>query len=211
MSWREWIRTVEIEPSLEACDPLHVSSQVEALLRAGARLFGLTVDPELAGLSLVSLLAPSVHRYGGALDVYLAGGAAPAACAAVAQAGGDSVTFQLESVVDIEGLVRAAHTESLQAGVAFWASTAPEEVAARVGSADLVRCPGGELDEQLRSVRRLARALPPAVVIQVGGEIDHANVREYYDAGARVLLVGAAIFEREDLPRAYRRLVQALA
>jgi pentose-5-phosphate-3-epimerase len=36
-------------------------------------------------------------------------------------------------------------------------------------------------------------------------------VRELYGAGARVLVVGAAIFEREDLPRAYRRLVQALA
>ena len=37
------------------------------------------------------------------------------------------------------------------------------------------------------------------------------NVREFYEAGARVLVVGAAIFEREALPRAYRRLVQALA
>lgn len=211
MSWSEWIRTVEIEPTLEACDPLRVGPQVEALLRTGCRLFGLALDGELAGLPLVSQLAPPVHRYGGALDVYLTGAAAPSACAAVAQAGGDSVTFQLEHVTDLDGLVRAAHAESLQAGVAFSASSAPEEVAARAGAANLVRCPGGELDEQLRCVRRLARALGPGVVIQAGGGIDYANVREYYDAGARVLLVGTAIFEREDLPRAYRRLVQALA
>jgi pentose-5-phosphate-3-epimerase len=47
--------------------------------------------------------------------------------------------------------------------------------------------------------------------IQVGGGVSHENVRELYEAGARVLVVGTAIFEREDLPRAYRRLIQALA
>ncbi len=77
--------------------------------------------------------------------------------------------------------------------------------------ADLVRCPRGSLYEQLKDVSLLVRSLPPGVVIQVGGGITHDNVRELYDAGARLLVVGTAIFEREDLPRAYRRLVQALA
>ncbi len=48
-------------------------------------------------------------------------------------------------------------------------------------------------------------------MIQVGGGITHENARALYDAGARAFVVGTAIFEREDLPRAYRRLVQALA
>ena len=71
--------------------------------------------------------------------------------------------------------------------------------------------PGGPLLDQLRDLRLLSHALPPAVVIQVGGGISHENARELYDAGARVILVGTAIFGREDLPRSYRRLVQALA
>jgi len=32
-----------------------------------------------------------------------------------------------------------------------------------------------------------------------------------YDAGARLIVAGSAIFEHEDLGPAYRRLVQALA
>ncbi len=47
--------------------------------------------------------------------------------------------------------------------------------------------------------------------IQVDGGIDNDNVREAYDAGATLLVAGSAIFSREDLPRAYRQLVQSLA
>ena len=72
-------------------------------------------------------------------------------------------------------------------------------------------CPGSELTEQLRNLRRLVRSLPLNTPIQVAGGVTHDNVRELFDAGATVLIVGTAIFEREDLPRAYRRLVQALA
>ena len=57
----------------------------------------------------------------------------------------------------------------------------------------------------------MVRGLPDGLPVMVGGGLTHENVRELYDAGARVLLVGTAIFDREDLPRAYRRLVQALA
>jgi pentose-5-phosphate-3-epimerase len=45
----------------------------------------------------------------------------------------------------------------------------------------------------------------------VDGGIDNDTVRPAYDAGATLLVSGSAIFQREDLPRAYRRLVQALA
>jgi pentose-5-phosphate-3-epimerase len=35
-------------------------------------------------------------------------------------------------------------------------------------------------------------------------------VKQLYDLGATLLVAASAIFGREDLPRAYRRLVQAL-
>jgi pentose-5-phosphate-3-epimerase len=92
MTWRQWIRTVEIVPALGSADPASIELQVDALLRTGCRVFHLRA--------------------------------------------------------------------------------------------------GEDLD---------------------AGGITHESVRELYDAGARVMVVGAAIFEREDLPRPYRRLVQALA
>jgi hypothetical protein len=39
VSWRDWVRTVEIEPSLYAADFWRLGSQIEHLLNAGARIF----------------------------------------------------------------------------------------------------------------------------------------------------------------------------
>jgi ribulose-phosphate 3-epimerase len=49
------------------------------------------------------------------------------------------------------------------------------------------------------------------VFVQVDGGITHDNVRDAHDAGADLLVAGSAIFDREDLPRSYLRLVQSLA
>ena len=65
-----------------------------------------------------------------------------------------------------------------------------------------------EAIERVRTVRGL---LPPSVYIQVDGGVGPENVRQLTRAGASMLVAGTSIFEREDLPRAYRRLVQALA
>jgi ribulose-phosphate 3-epimerase len=67
------------------------------------------------------------------------------------------------------------------------------------------------LPDALERVERLRAALPEHIHIQVDGGIDNDNVRSVHDAGATLLVAGNAIYGREDLPRAYRRLVQALA
>ena len=52
--------------------------------------------------------------------------------------------------------------------------------------------------------------LPETVHVQVDGGVGPDNARELYEAGADLLVAGTAIFGREDLPRAYRRLVHTL-
>ncbi len=47
--------------------------------------------------------------------------------------------------------------------------------------------------------------------VQVDGGVNEDNVRQVHDAGADLLVVGSGIFASDDLPQAYRRLVQALA
>ena len=87
------------------------------------------------------------------------------------------------------------------------------------GGADLVLCmsihPGysGQefMPEAVERIARLRAALPETVNIQVDGGIDNDNIRAVYDAGATLIVAGNAIFSREDLQRAYRRLVQELA
>jgi len=53
--------------------------------------------------------------------------------------------------------------------------------------------------------------LPAEIPVQVDGGVGPDNIRELHDAGASLFVAATAIFGREDLPRAYRRLVQALA
>jgi len=62
--------------------------------------------------------------------------------------------------------------------------------------------------ERIRTTRLL---LPPDVPVQVDGGIGPENIRAVRDAGASLFVAGSSIFGREDLPRAYRRLLQELA
>jgi ribulose-phosphate 3-epimerase len=47
--------------------------------------------------------------------------------------------------------------------------------------------------------------------VQVDGGVGPENIAELRDAGATLFVAATAIFGREDLPRAYHRLVRALA
>jgi ribulose-phosphate 3-epimerase len=65
-----------------------------------------------------------------------------------------------------------------------------------------------EAFERIRTTRSL---LPPDIPIQVDGGIGPENIRQVREAGATLFVAGSSIFGREDLPRAYRRLLQELA
>jgi ribulose-phosphate 3-epimerase len=67
------------------------------------------------------------------------------------------------------------------------------------------------MTEAVERVRTLRGLVPSEMHIQVDGGLGPENVRGVYDAGADLLVAGTSIFSREDLPRSYRRLVQALA
>ena len=225
MPWSEWIRTIEVEPSLYGADFANLGSQVEALLRAECRVFhfdvgdGHFVEPITIGPIVLESISPLIHRYGGAIDVHLMVENPAKYFEAVAAAGGDSVTFHFEAVDDIPATIEAARAHELQVGVAFNPESEPEDVAAVASDADIVLCmaihPGysGQpfLEDTFGRVRRLRLALPPSVHVQVDGGVSQENIREVYDAGATLFVAASAIFGREDLPRAYRRLVQVLA
>ena len=113
-----------------------------------------------------------------------------------------------------------AREHGLGVGVAFNPETEPEDVAAVASGADLVLCMsihpgyGGQefMPEALERDRAAAgRAAGARCTSRSTAASTTSNVRAIYDAGATLIVAGTAIFGREDLPRAYRRLVQALA
>ncbi len=225
MPWNDWIRTVEIEPSLYAADFAHLGEQITALLHAGARVFhfdvgdGHFVPPVTIGPIVLQSISGQIHEAGGVLDCHLMVDDPVHHFDQIAEAGGDSVTFHVEAAADPPAVIGAARERELQVGVAFNPETSPERAAAAAEGADLVLCmsihPGysGQefMPDALGRVRRLRELLPDGLHVQVDGGVGPENVRELYDAGADLLVAGTAIFGREDLPRAYRRLLQTLA
>lgn len=225
MPWSEWIRTVEVEPSLYAADFAHLGTQIDTLSRAECRIFhfdmgdGHFVEPITMGPIVLKSISPLVHQHEGAIDVHLMAENPTKHFAAIAEAGGDSVTFHFETVDDVPATIELAREHALEVGVAFNPETEPEAVAAVAGDADIVLCmaihPGysGQpfREETYDRVRRLRLALPPRVHVQVDGGVTQDNIRAVFDAGATLLVAGTAIFEREDLPRAYLRLMHLLA
>jgi ribulose-phosphate 3-epimerase len=140
---------------------------------------------------------------------------------AIAQAGGDSITVHYEACDDLPAVVRAARSHDLQVGLAFKPETSAAYAAhaALASRVDLVLCmsiePGysgqefmPEAYERIRTTRSL---LPPDVPVQVDGGIGPENIAAVRDSGASLFVAGSSIFGREDLPRAYRRLVQELS
>ena len=225
VAWRDWVRTIEVEPSLYAADFSRLGEQVAFLLNAGARVMhfdigdGHFVEPITIGPVVLKSIAPVVHDAGGVLDCHLMVDNPERHIPQVAKAGGDSVTFHVEACDDVPALLALAREHGLGVGVAFNPETEVEEAVEAAADADVALCmsihPGysGQefMPEALERLRELRKLLPEDVFVQVDGGITHDNVREVHDAGADLLVAGSAIFDREDLPRSYLRLVQSLA
>jgi ribulose-phosphate 3-epimerase len=177
------------------------------------------VPPVTIGPIVLKWIAPIVHSSDGAMDCHLMVDNPEHHFPEIAQAGGDSVTFHYEAVEDPQRTLAVAREHGLEAGLAFNPETAPEDAAAVAEGFDLVLCmsihPGysGQefMPDAIDRVRRLRALLPDETPIQVDGGIGLENIRHVHEAGASLFVAGTSIFGREDLTRAYRRLVQALA
>jgi ribulose-phosphate 3-epimerase len=226
VSWSEWIRTVEVEPSLYAADFANLGEQIDVLLNAGARVFhfdigdGHFVPPVTIGPIVLQSISERIHRAGGVIDCHLMTETPEKHFEAVADAGGDSVTVHIEACADLPAVVRDARKQELRVGMAFKPETEVNDaVRAAIGAGvDIVLCmsiePGYSGQQFMPSaterIRTARSALPAEIPVQVDGGIGEGNIRTVQDAGATLFVAGSAIFAHEDLPRAYRRLVQAL-
>jgi ribulose-phosphate 3-epimerase len=225
VTWGDWIREVEVEPSLYGADLAHLGDQVEALLAAGCRIFhfdvgdGHFIEPITMGPIVLQWVAPIVHAGGGAMDVHLMVENPAKYFEPVANAGGDSVSFHYEAVPDVRATIAAAHDQGLQAGVAFNPETSPDDVAAVASGADIVLCmsihPGysGQpfQDAAFDRVARLRELLPEGVHIQVDGGVGPGNIVRLRESGATLLVAASSIFGGPDPVAAYEALAQAIA
>jgi ribulose-phosphate 3-epimerase len=220
VGWQEWVRDVEVEPSLYAADFSRLGEQIETLARAGVRVFhfdvgdGHFVPPITVGPIVVQSISPLVH-----LDCHLMVEAPEKHFEAIAQAGGDSVTVHYEACDDLPAVYRRARELELGVGLAFNPETSPRDAAAAADGVDLVLCmsirPGysGQqfMPEAIPRIKELRGLLDDGVQVEVDGGIGPENIRDVRDAGANLFVAGTSVFGQDDIARAYTRLVQALA
>jgi ribulose-phosphate 3-epimerase len=223
MSWREWVRGVEIEPSLYAADFARLGEQIFELLDAGARVFhfdvgdGHFVPPVTIGPIVLESIGPLLHEAGGVLDCHLMVSEPAKHVGQIAAAGGDSVTFHVEASGDVRRTAELAREAGLGVGLAFNPETSVEAAAAVSDGVDLVLCmsihPGysGQdfLPESLERLSTLRSLLPDDVLVQVDGGIGEGNVSAVREAGAQLIVAGSSIFHARDLSAAYGALADA--
>jgi len=224
MSWTDWVRGLEIEPSIYAADFSRLGEQLEAVMDAGAKIFqfdvgdGHFIEPITIGPIVLQSISPLVHERGGILDCHLMIETPWKHFDAVKKAGGDSVTVHYEVCEDLPGVIGQARELGLGVGVAFNPETNPDDVAEAAGElVDLVLCmsihPGysGQafMPEAIGRIAELATLVD--VPIQVDGGVGDDNAAALRDAGASLFVAGNAVFGDPDPAAAYRRLVEALA
>ena len=225
MGWDDWVRDVEVEPSLYAADFSRLGEQIEVLARAGVRVFhfdvgdGHFVPPITVGPIVLESISPLVHRLGCVLDCHLMVESPEQHFEAIAEAGGDSVTVHYEACDDLPAVYRRARELELGVGLSFKPETSPAEAAEAADGVDLVLCmsiePGysGQqfMPEALPRIEELRRLLDDSIHIQVDGGIGADNIADVRAAGANLFVAGTSVFGQDDIARAYTRLVQALA
>jgi ribulose-phosphate 3-epimerase len=201
VSWADWVRGPEVEPSIYAADFARLGAQLEALLDAGARIFhfdvgdGRFIGEITIGPVVLKSISGLVHERGGRLDCHLMVAEPEGQFERVQAAGGDSVTFHVEAVDDPARTVARARELGLGAGVAFNPETEVAVAVQAAASADLALCmsihPGlsGQefMPEALGRIAELRRLLPESVLVQVDGGIHAANVGAVREVGADLL------------------------
>lgn len=220
MTWNDWAREVEVEPSLYAADFSRLAEQLAALFGVGARVIHFDVGdghfiPEITmGPIVLASISPLVRGFGGTLDCHLMVSEPERHFEGVARAGGSSVTFHVEACDDPARAIARARDLGLGVGVACNPETSVEDAAAAAEGADLVLCmsihPGYSGQEFMADapgrIERLRSLLPENLRIQVDGGINRETIGRARDAGADLLVAGSAIFWHDDPATAYAEL-----
>lgn len=136
---------------------------------------------------------------------------------AFADAGSDNITFHVECSKDPDKLIEDIKALGCTAGISIHPDTQIEKVYPFIGKVEIILImtvyPGfggqGYLPSSNERIAKLRKAIDDAgadTIISVDGGITLGNVKEVYDAGARLFVAGSTVFNAEDPAKAIEDL-----
>ena len=136
---------------------------------------------------------------------------------AFADAGSDNITFHVECSKDPDKLIEDIKALGCTAGISIHPDTPIEKVYPFIGKVEIILImtvyPGfggqGYLSSSNERIAKLRKAIDDAgadTIISVDGGITLGNVKEVYDAGARLFVAGSTVFNAEDPAKAIEDL-----
>ncbi len=217
-------RRIQISPSLLAADFAALGDAVRAVEEGGADLIHVDVMdghfvPNITiGIPVVRALKRVATK---PLDVHLMIAHPDRHLEAFAEAGAGTITVHVEAVDHLHRTLAQIRTLGARAGVALNPATpigAIEEVIASIDCVLVMTVNPGfggqafipESYDKVRRVRALLDARGSAANIEVEGGVDHGNAAALVEAGADILVAGAAIFGSGDAARATAGLRRAI-
>jgi ribulose-phosphate 3-epimerase len=216
--------SVKIAPSILSADFAALGDAIKAVERGGADLIHVDVMDGhfVPNITIGIPVVRSLKRIASVpLDVHLMIRDPDRYIEAFAGAGAAMLSVHVEVLPHLHRTVHAIKALGVRAGVVLNPSTPSvmiEEVAADVDFVLVMSVNpgfGGQAfiprsDNKVRSVRALLdRAGNTGAPVEIDGGIDTRNAARVVEAGARILVAGAAIFQGGDPERATRELKAA--
>jgi ribulose-phosphate 3-epimerase len=216
---------VIVAPSILACDLGRLAEEIRAVERGGAGMIHVDVMdgrfvPNISFGPVVVKACRQATRL--PVDAHLMVADAEPYLDAFADAGATSISVHAEAVPHLQRSIAHLRERGVSPGVALNPATPLAALDEILPELDYVLVmsvnPGFSYQkllpatlDKLRRLRDVVRARGLAVKLQVDGGIHPGNVRSVVEAGADIVVVGAAAFAAGDPEQAVRGLIEAAA
>lgn len=202
---------IQLAPSILTADFGALAGEIQAAEAGGADLIHLDVmdGKFVPNISFGPLVIEAVRRATKLpLDVHLMIEEPDRYLEEFARAGADSITVQTEACLHLHRTVQMVHDLGCRVGVALNPATSIEAVREVLPIIDRVLVMtvnpgfGGQKfiatsTSKIRRMRKLQSELNPTCDLQVDGGINVQTIGDVVDAGANVIVVGSAVYNKQ--------------